>query len=132
MSWLQAHPEYRLHGRRRAGVALAVAALIGALVTVSSIGAGAVGATAIFMLYPELSAREVAASDIAYAVPLTGLSALGHVWLGTVNWSMLGVLLVGSLPGITLGSSLGRFLPDRIARGLLAATLTGVAVKMVF
>jgi uncharacterized membrane protein YfcA len=101
------------------------------LVTVSSIGAGAVGATLILMLYPKLTQAEVAGTDIAYAVPLTAMAALGHIWLGTIHWALLGSLLIGSLPGIWLGAKLTRHLPERFVRGALAATLTLAAVKLV-
>lgn len=101
------------------------------LVTISSIGAGAVGATLILMLYPQLEPAEVAGTDIAYAVPLTAIAALGHIWLETVHWTLLGSLLIGSLPGIWLGAKLTRHLPERVVRGALAATLTLAAVKLV-
>ncbi|HEY1043871.1 MAG TPA: TSUP family transporter, partial [Telluria sp.] len=57
---------------------------------------------------------------------------LGHWWLGSINWALLGALLVGSVPGITLGSWFARSVPERFLRGLLAATLTGVAVKIIY
>lgn len=128
---LRAHPNWQLQGRSRMIATVMVGAVIGALVTVSSIGAGAVGATLILMLYPQLKPAEVAGTDIAYAVPLTALAALGHVWLGTVHWPLLGTLLTGSLPGIWLGAKLSKRLPERIVRGMLAATLTLAAVKLV-
>jgi uncharacterized membrane protein YfcA len=74
----------------------------------------------------------VAGTDIAYAVPLTAIAALGHWWLGSINWTLLVTLLIGSLPGITLGAMLARKVPERFLRGLLAVTLTGVAFKLVF
>jgi uncharacterized membrane protein YfcA len=76
--------------------------VLGTLVTVSSIGAGAIGATVLVMLYPRLTAAEVAGTDIAYAVPLTAIAAVGHWWLGSIDWTLLLTLLVGSVPGITL------------------------------
>ncbi|MDE2286840.1 MAG: sulfite exporter TauE/SafE family protein [Burkholderiales bacterium] len=128
---LHANPGWRLHGRALAGGTIAVGALLGALVTVSSIGAGAVGATLILLLYPELRPAEVAGTDIAYAMPLTAAAALGHVWLGTVHWPLLGALLVGSLPGIWVGANLARHLPERMVRGALAATLMLAAARLV-
>ena len=106
-------------------------AVIGTLVTVSSIGAGAVGATILVLLYPNLKPAEVAGTDIAYAVPLTAIAAFGHWWLGSINWELLGTLLLGSLPGITLGSYAARAVPEKFLRGLLATTLTAVAAKLV-
>jgi uncharacterized membrane protein YfcA len=101
------------------------------LVTISSIGAGAVGATLLVLLYPRLKPAEIAGTDIAYAVPLTAIAALGHWWLGSINWELLAMLLLGSVPGITLGSLAARAVPERALRGLLAITLTGVAAKLV-
>ncbi len=101
--------------------------------TISSIGAGAIGATLLVLLYPRLIAgREIAGTDIAYAVPLTAIAALGHWWLGSINWALLVMLLLGSVPGITLGSLAARAVPEKILRGLLAATLTSVAYKLIF
>lgn len=128
---LRAHPNWQLTGRAQAVATVLVGAVIGVLVTISSIGAGAVGATLILMLYPQLEPAEVAGTDIAYAVPLTAIAALGHIWLETVHWALLGSLLIGSLPGIWLGAKLTRHLPERIVRGALAATLTLAAVKLV-
>lgn len=99
--------------------------------TISSIGAGAVGATILVLLYPNLKPAEVAGTDIAYAVPLTAIAAFGHWWLGSINWELLVTLLLGSVPGITLGSLVARSVPEKFLRGLLAATLTGVAAKLV-
>lgn len=131
LATLRAHPGWQLQGRAQAAATVLVGAVIGALVAVSSIGAGAVGATLILMLYPKLAPAEVAGTDIAYAVPLTALAALGHVWLDTVHWPLLGTLLIGSLPGIWLGARLSRRLPERWVRGALAATLALAAVKLV-
>ena len=98
----------------------------------SSIGAGAIGATLLVMLYPKLSPAEMAGTDIAYAVPLTAIAAVGHWWLGSINWMLLVTLLVGSVPGITLGSWAARAVPEGFLRGLLAMTLAGVAFKLMY
>jgi uncharacterized membrane protein YfcA len=79
-----------------------------------------------------LSSAEVAGTDIAYAVPLTAIAAFGHWWLGSIDWQLLAMLLIGSVPGITLGSWFARAVPERFLRGLLAATLTGVAAKLIY
>ena len=78
------------------------------------------------------SGSAIAGTDIAYAVPLTALAALGHWWLGSINWELLAMLLLGSVPGITIGSLAARSVPEKFLRGLLAATLTAVAAKLVF
>jgi uncharacterized membrane protein YfcA len=74
------------------------------LVSVSSVGAGALGAAVLFYLYPRLPAIRIIGSDVAHAVPLTLVAGLGHWLIGSVDWSLLGSLLLGSLPGIWLGS----------------------------
>lgn len=130
--WLNAHPEKQLYGRALTIATVLCGAILGALVTVSSIGAGAVGATLLVLLYPRLSPAEIAGTDIAYAVPLTAIAAFGHWWLGSIDWPLLGALLLGSVPGITIGSLAARAVPERFLRGLLAITLTSVALKLVW
>ena len=132
LAWINAHPERQLQGNKLAAATIISGAVLGVLVTVSSIGAGAIGATLLVMLYPRMSSAEVAGTDIAYAVPLTAIAALGHWWLGSIHWELLASLLVGSLPGITLGSWVARSVPERFLRVLLAMTLTGVAVKLIY
>jgi len=132
LAWINAHPEKQLHGNKLAAATIIAGAVLGVLVTVSSIGAGAIGATLLVMLYPRMTSAEVAGTDIAYAVPLTAIAALGHWWLGSIHWELLASLLVGSLPGITLGSWVARSVPERFLRVLLAMTLTGVAVKLIY
>jgi uncharacterized membrane protein YfcA len=132
LAWVNRHPGRQLHGRSLSAATIAAGALLGTLVTVSSIGAGAIGATLLLMLYPKLSPAEVAGTDIAYAVPLTAIAAFGHWWLGSINWLLLMTLLVGSVPGITLGSWAAKAVPEGFLRGLLAMTLAGVAVKLVY
>ncbi|PIF09292.1 sulfite exporter TauE/SafE family protein [Janthinobacterium sp. 13] len=132
LAWINAHPEKQLQGNKLAAATIISGAVLGVLVTVSSIGAGAIGATLLVMLYPRMSSAEVAGTDIAYAVPLTAIAALGHWWLGSIHWELLASLLVGSLPGITLGSWVARSVPERFLRVLLAMTLTGVAVKLIY
>ncbi|MBE3028071.1 sulfite exporter TauE/SafE family protein [Janthinobacterium sp. GW458P] len=132
LAWINAHPEKQLQGNKLAAATIIAGAVLGVLVTVSSIGAGAIGATLLVMLYPRMSSAEVAGTDIAYAVPLTAIAALGHWWLGSIHWELLASLLVGSLPGITLGSWVARSMPEKFLRVLLAMTLTGVAVKLIY
>ena len=132
LAWINAHPEKQLQGNKLAAATIIAGAVLGVLVTVSSIGAGAIGATLLVMLYPRMSSAEVAGTDIAYAVPLTAIAAVGHWWLGSINWPLLLTLLVGSLPGITLGAYAARAVPERLLRGLLALTLIAVATKLIF
>ncbi|QNA90152.1 sulfite exporter TauE/SafE family protein [Massilia sp. Dwa41.01b] len=132
VAWVNAQPGRQLQGRALHLATIGAGALLGTLVTISSIGAGAVGATLLVLLYPKLTPAEVAGTDIAYAVPLTAIAAFGHWWLGSIDWMLLLTLLIGSLPGITLGSMLARKVPERFLRALLALTLTGVAFKLVY
>ncbi|VXC64509.1 sulfite exporter TauE/SafE family protein [Massilia sp. 9I] len=131
LAWVNAKPERQLQGRALTIATITAGAVLGTLVTVSSIGAGAIGATLLVMLYPRLTPAEVAGTDIAYAVPLTAIAAFGHWWLGSIDWMLLLTLLIGSVPGITLGAMAARKVPERFLRGLLATTLTGVAAKLV-
>lgn len=132
MDWLNKHPEKQLHGTKLATATIISGAVLGLLVTISSIGAGAIGATLLVMLYPRMPSAHIAGTDIAYAVPLTAIAAIGHWWLGSINWELLGSLLLGSMPGITLGSMAAKAVPEKILRGVLATTLTLVAAKLVF
>ena len=116
---------------RKPLLTVAVGALLGVLVTLSSIGAGALGATLILLLYPHLPAQQVVGTDIAYAVPLTLVAGIGHATLGHVDWVLLGALLVGSLPGIWLGARLTKSLPDKLIRTLLAGSLLVAGVKVI-
>ncbi|HVY85399.1 MAG TPA: sulfite exporter TauE/SafE family protein [Caulobacterales bacterium] len=109
---------------------IAMGAVLGCLVTLSSVGAGALGVTFLIMLYPKLPVARIVGSDIAHAVPLTLVSGLGHLWLGSVDLSMLGSLLLGSLPGILIASNLAPRWPEHVLRYLLAAVLVLVAVQL--
>lgn len=110
---------------------VAIGLVLGVLVTLSSVGAGALGVAALFFLYPHLSTTRIVGSDIAHAVPLTLVAGLGHAHLGTVDWSLLGSLLIGSLPGIWLGSSLSAHVPERVLRSGLASLLIVVGGRLV-
>jgi uncharacterized protein len=116
--------------QRKAGFTVAAGALLGVLVSLSSIGAGAIGATLILLLYPRLPAHRLVGTDIAHAVPLTFVAGAGHAMLGHIDWALLGALLVGSLPGIWLGAQLTRKLPERWVRGVLCAALLGAGLKV--
>jgi len=105
-------------------------ALLGTLVSLSSVGAGAIGVTALLMLYPKLQTVRIVGSDIAHAVPLTLIAGAGHWLLGSVDWSLLVSLLIGSVPGIGLGSQLASRVPDRVLRPVLAGTLVVVGAKL--
>jgi len=105
-------------------------AILGVLITLSSVGAGAIGVTVLILLYPRLATSRIVGSDIAHAVPLTLVAGLGHWWLGSVNFGLLGSLLTGSIPGIVIGSLFAARAPDKVLRPLLAATLMLVGFGM--
>jgi len=106
-------------------------AVIGTLVTITSVGAGAIGVIVLMLLYPALPLPRIVAADIAHAVPLTLVAGLGHARLGSVDWALLGKLLVGSLPGIWLGTLLMKQTPDRVIRSLLAVLLAYAGFKLI-
>lgn len=106
-------------------------AAIGALVTLTSVGAGAVGVAVLMLLYPHLPLARLVAADVTYAVPLTLVAGLGHATLGSVDWGLLAWLLAGSLPGIWLGSRLVQWAPVTLVRSLLSVLLTWVGFKLV-
>ena len=117
--------------RRTALLTVLTGAVLGVLVSISSVGAGALGVTALFFLYPALPALRIVGSDIAHAVPLTAVAGMGHWWLGSVDWSLLVSLLIGSLPGIWLGSHISTKVPDRVLRPILATMLVLVGAKLI-
>jgi hypothetical protein len=111
---------------------VATGAVLGVLVSLSSVGAGALGITALIFLYPALPTARIVGSDIAHAVPLTLIAGCGHWIMGTVDFGMLGWLVLGSLPGIVAGSHLSSRVPDVALRTVLALTLLLVGGKLAF
>ena len=105
-------------------------AVLGVLVSLSSVGAGALGVTALTLLYPHLSTHRVVGSDIAHAIPLTLVAGAGYWLMGAVDWGLLGTLLTGSIPGIIVGSLAASYVPAPALRYSLAAVLAVVAVKL--
>jgi uncharacterized protein len=106
-------------------------ALIGTLVTITSVGAGAIGVTVLMLLYPALPLPRIVAADLAYAVPLTLVAGLGHASIGSVDWALLAKLLAGSLPGIWLGTQFSAKVPDRALRSLLSVLLAYAGLKLI-
>ena len=131
LEWVNKNPKKMPHGVGLKIATVLVGGAIGVLVTISSIGAGAIGATLILMLYPHLKSAEVAGTDIAYAVPLTAIAGFGHWWLGNVDFNLLFGLLLGSVPAIWIGAKLSSALPEKVTRAALAITLLLVGFKLV-
>jgi uncharacterized protein len=115
-----------------AALTVAVGAVLGTIVSLSSVGAGAIGVTCLLLLYPRLPAVKIVGSDIAHAVPLTFVAGIGHWFLGSVNFQVFALLILGSVPGILLGSYAAVRLPETALRVVLAATLLVVAAKLSF
>ncbi|WP_290868261.1 sulfite exporter TauE/SafE family protein [Aquabacterium sp.] len=115
---------------RRPALTVLCGAILGVLVSLSSIGAGALGATMILLLYPRLDMKRLVGSDIAHAVPLTIVAGIGHASLGNVEWLLLIELLLGSIPGIWVGAKLTKHLPETITRFALCVCLVLAAKKV--
>jgi uncharacterized membrane protein YfcA len=132
--WLLAHLGSRINpdGPKQA-VALTIltGAALGVLVTLSSVGAGALGVTALILLYPRMPTSRIVGSDIAHAVPLTLLAGAMHWLIGTIDWHLLLSLLTGSIPGIIVGSVLAVRVPDKVIRPALACVLVVVGGRLV-
>lgn len=107
-------------------------AVLGVLVTLSSVGAGAIATAILMIVYPKLQGLKIVGTDIAHAVPLTLFAGLGHFYLGNVDLMLLGALLIGSLPAVSIGARLGKHLPDRFMKPLLATMLCGIGIKFAF
>ena len=122
----------RASERKIGGLTVLLGAALGVLVTISSVGAGALGVTVLIILYPKLPAVKIVGSDIAHAVPLTLIAGAGHWWMGSVDFAMLFSLLIGSVPGIAIGSHYASRVPDRVLRPLMAGTLALVGGKLAF
>ena len=125
------HADDSAHTKLQAPITVAVGVLLGILVTISSVGAGALGVAVLFFLYPKLPAIRIVGSDLAHAVPLTLVAGIGHWAIGSVDWTLLGSLLLGSLPGIWLGSHASAKVPEKILRPILATMLVLVGSKLI-
>ena len=105
---------------------------LGAVVTLTSVGAGAIGVTALLLLYPKIQLRRIIGTDIAHAVPLTLFAGIGHFNLGTVDISLLVALLIGSVPGVLMGSKLSAKIDEKFLRFILVIILLIVGVQLIF
>jgi uncharacterized protein len=118
--------------RRTATFTIVLGIILGVLVSLSSVGAGAIGVTVLLVLYPALPASRLVGSDIAHAVPLTLIAGFGHWLMGSVNILLLFSLLTGSIPGIIVGSLIATRMPDNILRPILASSLALVGGRLIF
>ena len=104
--------------------------VLGVLVTITSVGAGAIGATVLVMLYRRMPISRIVGTDIAHAVPLAFIAGMGHWFIGSVDLKLLVALLVGSIPGVVAGSLLSSRAPDKLLRWALAAVLTVSGIRL--
>lgn len=125
-----AHAKDSLH-RQSGRSTVIVGVILGVLVSISSVGAGALGVAALFFLYPHLAPKQIVGSDVAHAVPLTLVAGMGYWWMGNVDWSLLGSLLIGSLPGIWIGSQISSKVPEHLLRRLLGSMLVLIGAKLI-
>lgn len=134
MAFAQKHAgdHYQLSDRSLSLLTVVTGVLLGSMVTLTSIGAGALGTVALFILYPFLVTKRLVGTEIAHAVPLTLIAGLGHAGMGNLDWQLLGYLLLGSLPGIYLGSHLSGRIPDPLLRPCLALMLGSIGFKLAF
>jgi len=131
LAFAQRHIGQSLNERQTTRLTILVGVIVGTLVAWTSVGAGALGVTALLFLYPRLPTIRIVGADIAHAVPLTLVAGLGHWYLGSVDVPLLLNLLIGSLPGIALGSHFAARVPERGLRSLLAAVLLLVGGKLI-
>lgn len=122
----------RLSAKQIAVLTIAAGAIVGTMVSISSVGAGVLGSMALVLLYPKMLAARLVGTEIAHAVPLTLVAGIGHWFLGSVDLQVLASLLVGSVPGIVLGSYAAVRIPETALRLVLAAALIAVATKLSF
>jgi len=129
--WLAPHFDALSEARLRL-LTILLGAFLGVLVSLTSVGAGALGMTALLVLYPKSPINKLVGSDIAHAVPLTLLGGIGHAVLGTVNFALLASLLIGSIPGIIVGSMIASRVPDRVLGPILAVVLAIVGIRLLY
>lgn len=115
--------------KHAASLTLVMGIALGALVTLSSVGAGAFGAAVLMTLYPRMPIIRVIGTDIAHAVPLTAIAGLGHMYLGNVNFLLLAGLLIGSLPAIWLGTKMATRIPELFMQRVMALILISLGIK---
>ncbi len=130
LAWVARHAPER-NAKQTMRLTIATGAALGVLVSTSSVGAGALGVTALLLLYPNLPTIRVVGSDIAHAVPLTLVAGLGHMVIGSVDFPLLGSLLTGSIPGIMIGSFAAGRVPDVALKPVLAGALILAGAKLI-
>ena len=132
LSQKHAGDKFHSESKTQNAITIGIGILLGVTVTLTSIGAGALGTVTLFFLYPLLPTPRLVGTEIAHAVPLTLVAGLGHASMGNMDFTLLGQLLIGSLPGIYIGSMLSGKVPDLLLRNAVAIMLFFVGYKLVF
>lgn len=127
--WLEGARARMPELRGRTGATIVAGVVLGTLVTVSSVGSGALGTAMLLLLYPRWSVATVVGTDLAYAVPLTATAAIGHLYLGHVDFGYTAALVIGALPGMYLGTGIGLNVREEVVRGVLSVLFLGVGVS---
>lgn len=137
--WLQRRLQARTHtpirdflARHQTAATVAMGVALGVLVTLSSIGAGVFGVMVLVTLFPALAMIRIIGTDVTHAVLLTLVAGLGHLSMGNVDWHLLGLLLIGSLPMIVIGTNLSSRMREDLIRPILGATLLLLSLKFIF
>lgn len=123
-------PSKNFLNKRRAWVTSLLGAAVGFLVSLTSVGSGSVIVACLVVLYPASPMKRIVGSDIVHALLLVGVSALGHLGIGSINVPLLGALLIGSIPGVFLGSKMSAVVPERVLQPILATTLFFLGYKL--
>jgi uncharacterized membrane protein YfcA len=107
-------------------------AILGVLVTITSVGAGAFGATLLVFLYPgRLNGKQIVGTDIVHAIPLTFVAGIGHLFIGSVDGHLLLNLLIGSIPGIIIGSLVVHKVSEKVVRLALSVVLILAGARLI-
>ena len=117
--------------RYRPIVTAMVGAVVGFLVGLTSVGSGTLIIVSIAFLFPRLTSKELVGTDIFQAFMLLASGAIAYIVAGTINWPIVGLLLIGSLPGVYLGSKSSKFIPERYMRPVLATVLAISGLKLI-
>jgi uncharacterized membrane protein YfcA len=128
---IQRKTHHERFGRWQNPLTILTGLVLGILVTLTSVGAGALGTIVLLFLYPRLPTVRIVGTDLAHAIPLTAVGGFGHWWMGNVDFTLLTSLLIGSLPGIYVGSYFSAKIPEKVLRPLLAMVLMLVGLKFV-
>jgi uncharacterized protein len=113
-----------------AWITTAMGGVVGFLVSISSVGAGSLIVASLVFIYPTTPLKRLVGSDVVHGLFLLGVAAFGHAGLGTIDYRLLEGLLVGSIPGVWIGSRLSARFPDQVLRPVLATTLLYLGLKL--